>query len=205
MTFPCPAPENYAAVAKQMHDTALRAESAIYNMEQLLRSAVNRPTLISVSTFALTDMPPDIDNVLSPAILATFANFPLTSTSDAPNSDDDVYPITGEGIYEFGMSGTVVPQGAILTNSHRTFKIQQLRADPSAFLDPVIFTAGYTVYEPNYPGGMDFSLSTILRLRTTDTVQCVLNHGNTSDLTLNAGATFWMQKVSDVDITRVVL
>lgn len=205
MTFPCPDPENYAAVAKQMHDTALRVESVIYDMEQLLRSAVNRPTLINTSTAPYSGIPPNGDEVLNPATTVTFANFPLISSNDTVHSDPDAYQITGEGIYEVGMSGTVVPDGAIFVTSHRTFKIQQLRPDPSALLDPVIFTAGYTVFEPGYAGGMDFSFSTILRIKPMDTVLCVINHGNSSSLTLSTGATFWMQKVSDVDITRVVL
>lgn len=205
MTFPCPEPENYAAVAKQLHDTALRVESAIYDMEQLLRSAVNRPTLVNTSTAPQTDISSSTDVTLSPVSTITFVNFPLVLASDTVYSDPDTYRVTGEGIYQVGMSGTVVPQGAIFVNSHLTFKIQLIRPDPTELLSPIVFTAGYTVYEPGYAGGVDFSLSAILRIKPMDSVQFSINHGNSSDRTLSTGAVFWMQKVSDVDITRVVL
>ena len=44
--FTCAEPENYAAVALKMQETALRAESCIYDLENRLRGAVNQPTLI---------------------------------------------------------------------------------------------------------------------------------------------------------------
>lgn len=204
MTFPCPQPENYAAIAKQLHDTALRAEAVIYDMEQQLRSAVNRPTLINTSDAPQTDIPAGGDNVLSPSSVVTFVNFPLLSSTDSVYSDADTYRVTGEGIYEVGMSGTVVPQGAIFAASHRTFKVQLVRPDPAELISPTVFTSGYTIYEPNWAAGVDFSYSVIMRIKPFDTVQFLINHGNTSDLTLSTGAIFWMQKVSDVDITRVV-
>lgn len=205
MTFPCPQPENYAAVAKQLHDTALRAESAIYEKEQLLRSAVNRPTLINTSTDTQTDIPANSDNVLNPVTVVTFANFPLLSSNDSVHSDADTYRVTGEGIYEVGVSGNLVASGAITPASHRTFKVHLLRPDPSALLNPTVFTAGYTIYEPNWAAGVDFSFNAVMRIQPFDTVQFVINHGNASPLILSVGAIFWMQKVSDVDITRVVL
>lgn len=204
MTFPCPQPENYAAVAKQLHDTALRAESAIYDMEQQLRSAVNRPTLINTTSAPYTDIPASADQTLSPTSDVTFANYPMQLGSDTVYSDQAPYIINGEGIYEVGMAGTVVPQGAIFVASHRTFKVRLLRPDLTQLLSPAVFVAGITTFEPGYAAGMDFSYSAIMRIKPFDTVQFLINHGNTSDLTLNAGAIFWMQKVSDIDITRVV-
>ena len=205
MTFPCMEPENAAAVAKKLHQTALLAESFIYTKEQLLRSAVNRPTAVETSTAPYTGLVIAFDENVSPPVTSNFINFPQDQPSDTVFNDDGFFRTLGEGIYEIGWAGNVIASGVADVASHRTFKLRQVRPDPEAFLNPTIYTAGYTVYEPNTGNGVDFSFSTMMRIKPGDSVLFTINHGNNSStLTLSTGSIFWMHKLSDVDLTVVL-
>jgi hypothetical protein len=206
MTLPCPQESNYAAVAKQLHATALDVESRIFTLEQELREAVNRPTM--VQTFS-DPQPGMLDNFEE---IFPFGNFTYTfnntGTAFGVGNNDEIYIALGEGVYEIGVAGFAAASGGVTNNSFRVWQIKQYRQDPGS-LDPVMI--GYSmvnrsVLTQTEPGtGNEFSFSGVFRIRPRDIIFFTLLHTNTaSTLTLSAGTITWMHKLADSNLTEVV-
>lgn len=207
MTFPCMEPANTAAIAKKLHSTALEAERQLYDMEQLLRSAANRPTLIQVSNYAITGLAANENvgignfNQSGPPFPTLFRNF------DATYLIAEFMPASlGEGLYEVGGAWTAVASGAVNDNSLRQFRIDQERPDPNTVTGyRVVNRTGLTLFETNTGVGVDAAFNGLFRALAGDRFSFNLIHGNTSStLTVNSGAILWVHKVSDSTLTRVV-
>lgn len=207
MDLSCPQPENYAAIAKQLHLTALQAEARIFELERELRSAVNRPTYIQRSTAAITGIVANVEENIGPFGGGSFVTiFDNIGAAFDDVDDRGVFDITGEGMYEIGLYAHVIASGAVNDNSWRSFRIAQQRPDPNALSGTsIVDEVSYTMFESNTGVGVSCCLMGHFRIQEGDDVKFLLFHQNTSS-TLNAsiGNIVWMHKLSDSSNITVV-
>lgn len=206
MTLTCPSDANMAAVAKQLHATALQAEAEIYASEQLMRSAVNLPTVVVNTTAAYTNMPANIVNELSSATWFTVFDNTFGGSGFGPQNFSTFTQRLGEGLYEVGLCATFVAMGAVNDNSVRFINIDQYRPDPTAPTgESIIQRSVYTQFETNTGVGTEVAFLAEFRAKPSDRFAFQLLHGNTSsDLQMNAGAYIWASKLSETNLTRVL-
>lgn len=189
--FTCAEPENYAAVALKMQETALRAESCIYDLENRLRGAVNQPTLI---------VP-----VSSAGILAnTQTNITPSGTPTYQNSAFSAFNLTftPRGVYQVGLYFTITATGAVNDNTYR-FAVIYVRDVYDALTVPNKYNVYETVFESNNGSGMDMAISTVVELDGSDQVRFAAQHGNTSSNCSLTGFA-WLTRLADLDAPRVV-
>lgn len=199
----CPTPDSYAAIAKQMHETAVEAEERIFALEQTLRGAVNLPTMIQTTTVNQTGIGDSTDFVLGTTFTTNFLNFDVPAGTEL-FFDPEPFSVFPEGMYEVGFCATFVPSGVANLNSQRTFRINHLRPDPSMFTSTVDFSQ-FTMYESGTGNGVNISMTAYFRMRPLDSLLFTINHANiASTLTMELGAIFWMHRTSDANITVVV-
>lgn len=201
----CPQENNYAAIAKQLHQTALQAESCIYEQEISLRATVNRPTIIQVTTVPITGFIPSVDqNVIGGTPLNVFDNSGIFSSGNIGNSET-IYQFLGEGMYEVGWTCTATASGAVTDNSFRVFRLEQARHDPtSATGFQIVNQTGFTVFESNTGIGVEVSFSGMFRIQPFDRINFMLLHNNASNLTISTGMYAWVSKVSDTSLRQVL-
>lgn len=207
MDLSCPQPENYAAIAKQLHLTALQAEARIFELEHELRSAVNRPTYVQTSTATITGIVANLEENIGPFGGGNFVTtFDNTGAAFENIDSPTMFNITGEGMYEIGMYANVIASGAVNDNSWRSFRIAQQRPDPTAPNGTAIVDeVSYTMFESNTGVGASCCLVGHFRIREGDSVRFFMFHQNTSS-TLNAsiGNIVWLHKLSDSSNITVV-
>lgn len=210
MTFPdptpgcdifCPEPANLADISLQLEQTALQAEACIFDKERLLRSAVNKPTIIVVSG--------------APQVLGTVAT-PLT-TAYSPlytnigwniyNSPAGAVPTWNNvaqmgGVWLVGVALNATAVGAVTDNSARSLFINTI----TDVIGTGTTQAIETLFEPNVGGGVDMSLTTVINTtQSVDQFQAVFFHNNVaSNVTIAAGAIFWATRLGDSQIVKVV-
>lgn len=212
MTLDCPQPSNLAAVAKQLHETALEAETEIRVIEEQMRAAVNRPTVILTSTGAVTGMSNGVsyDFGLTASWATTFDNTNGGGGSGSgafgPQNFGSFTSILGEGLYEVGFCATAVASGVVNDNTNRQFLIQHLRPDPTALTgETEIQTVGMLVFESNTGVGSEVSFVGEFRARPLDRFAFLFSHDNTgSTMTINAGAIIWGSKITESTLTQVL-
>lgn len=212
MTLTCPTESNMAAVAKQLHATALQAEQEIYAAEQEMREAVNLPTVVLTSTANITGLSSgSIQDIGSQGTwVTTFDNTAGGGGSGSgafgPYNFGFFTNFLGEGIYEVGMCITAVASGAVNDNSVRYFYIEQRRPDPSVLPGEVIVQrTGFTFFESNTGVGAEASFVGTFRVKPEDRFAFLLLHENTSStLTVNSGVIIWASKLSETALNRVV-
>lgn len=189
--FTCPEPENYAAVALQLQQTALQAESCIFALEQQLRGAVNMPALIvPVSAGGIAA---NTSFILSTGT-ATFQNSSYTSFG---------FPLP-RGVYQVGLSFTITATGVVNDNTYRFAQIG-VRNFYAPLTVPNRFNVFETSFEANTGNGMDMGLHTVVESDGNDKILFYAQHGNTSS-TMNVTAGLgWAIRLSDLDAPRVVL
>jgi hypothetical protein len=213
MVLSCPDEANYAAVAKQLHETALEAEARISDLEYQLRAAANRPTIVQTTTVANTGIINGFEELIGPTFgsgwASTFNNTPLDSDEQVANNND-VFNVLGDGIYEVGFSCNVIASGVADSNSFRVVRIQQYTPDPLS-LGPIqvgmslINSAGFTSFESNVGNGVDITLIGEFRIHAGDVIFFTLLHNNTSStLNVSIGAIGWVHKLSDLTLTAVL-
>ena len=213
MSLDCPTGANMAAIAKQLHETAVQAEQRIYALEQQLRAAANRPTLVQVTDALQTGMVTGAENIIGTtsgfSFVTTFNNTAVESGESISNNDEP-FNILGEGLYEIGMFANVVPSGAVTAGSFRHIRVQQYTPDPLS-TGPLVAgfrrvqDASYTTFEPNVGIGMDTCVGGQFRIRPGDRIFFTLEHNNAaSTLNVSIGSIGWMCKVSDATITEVL-
>lgn len=215
MTMPlsCPSPDNFAAVAKQLHETALEAEARIAALEFSLRSAANRPTIVQTTNATQTGLSSGSDNLIGPTFgsgfVTNFNNTALDSDEQIANNDE-VFNVLGDGIYEVGFTCNAIPSGVVDNNTYRIFRIQQYTPDPTS-LGPVqlggrlIDHASFTLFESNVGNGVDVSLAGEFRITAGDWIFFTLLHANTSStMNIASGAIGWLHKISDLSLTAVL-
>lgn len=210
MTLPCapldcPQPDNYAAIAKQLHETALQAESCIFEQEILLRSMVNRPSMVKTTTATITGILISVDETVTGGSQSyVFNNTGMTSNT-GPDNSTDIWEFLGEGMYEIGWTCTAIASAAVTDNSVRIFRIEQLRPDPTSSTGfDVIQETGYTLFETNTGNGTDVSFCGTFRIVPGDLVNLKLFHDNASTMNISTGMYVWMCKVSDVSLRQVL-
>lgn len=207
MTTPlsCPEPANYAAVAKQLHETALEAEARIFGLEHQLRSAVNRPTIIQTTTTAITGLGANLDLFIGPSLTIPARTFDNTALLGEKYIDEfDLFESLGEGLYEVGMYAHVIASGVVNDNTMRSFRIVQRRPDPDLGTITVQ-DSGYTMFESNTGVGTDCCIVALFRMRATDRLEFIFFHQNTSsDMDASIGNIFWVHKLSASSIIRTL-
>lgn len=198
----CPTPQNYAAIAKQLHETAVQAEERIYCTEQQLRSAVNRPTYVATTTanmgpFSATTAN-DTFSIFNSTIASTvnFNNHPTIAVDTAGRWT------LGPGMWHMGCSVNLSATGGATDNSYRQLTlVRRNNIGGPHTLDRVIQTTFETANSVVYY----MTLSAILRVATFETVQFQFSHGNiASTVRIDTGATVWFTKISDSDVIRVI-
>lgn len=189
--FSCAEPENYAAVALKMQETALRAESCIYDLESRLRGAVNQPTLIVPISAVI---PVNTQSNITPTATPTFQN----SSFSAFN-----LTFTPRGVYQVGLAFTITATGAVNDNTYR-FAVIYVRDVYDALTVPNKYNVYETVFESNNGSGMDMAISTVVELDGSDQVRFAAQHGNTSS-TCSVTGFAWLTRLSDLDAPRVVI
>lgn len=214
MVLSCPEDPNMAAVAKQMHETALEAESRIYALEQQLRAAANRPTIVQTTVATQTGLAANVVDLLQPSFggagwVETFNN--TTVPSDDPlSNNDDPYIILGEGMYEIGWYGNLIASGVVTANSFRIVSIEQHTPDPSSLGTVIngfrrVNQVSVTEFDSNVGNGNDFCLVGEFRIKPLDRIFFTLLHANVgSTLNLTIGAVAWAHKISDATIVEVL-
>lgn len=213
MALPCPTGGNLAAIAKQLHATALDAEARIYELEQQLRAAANRPTIVQTTTANQTGLTANVISILQPAFgsgwAETFNNTPVPSDEQLSNNDDP-YIILGEGMYEIGWYGNLTASGGVNANTFRAVGIEQHTPDPTSLGTVIngfrlVNQVTVTEFDSNVGNGVDFCLIGEFRIKPLDRIFFTLQHANVlSTLTLATGAVGWAHKISDATITEVL-
>lgn len=213
MTLSCPDPQNYAAVAKQLHETALEAEARISSLEYQLRAAANRPTIVQTTTALRTGIAAATDSLIGPSFGSGFTtnfNNTLLDSDEQIANNDEVFNVLGDGIYEVGFTCNAIPSGVVDNGTNRIFRIQQYTPDPSSsgplqMGGRLIDHASYTLFESNVGNGVDVSLAGQFRITAGDWIFFTLLHANTSStMNIAIGAIGWLHKLSDLSL-RVVL
>jgi len=212
MALTCPDAPNMAAVAKQMHATAVQAEQDINVIEERMRRGVNPPAVVVTTTAPVAGLSANADHDIG--ALATFTTaFDNTngmggggSGTFGPQSFGHFTTVLGEGLYEVGFCLTVTASGVVDDNSLRLFEIRQMRPDPTIFLgESLVQRTGFTNFETNTGTGTDVAFAGHFRMRPLDRFMFVVFHGNTSStLTVATGAILWSSKVSESSLTRVL-
>lgn len=208
----CPDGQNHGAIAKQMHETALEAEQRIFVLEQGLRAAVNRQTIIQVTTAAVTGIPTGLtDFFIGPAAVGgsfttTFNNTIMRSATGERIGDQGIFTILGAGVYEIGLFASAVASGAVTDNSQRLFRIKQQRIDltqPSGL--SLVQEASILNFETNTGVGTDCCVAGIFRMQATDFVQFTFAHDNAaSAVDVPSGTVVWLHRLSDANILAVL-
>lgn len=187
----CPDPDNYAAVALQLQETALQAEQRMYAVERTLRSAANKGTFVQTTTAARTGIASGTSfteiNASAVANTVNFNNMPFTwSFSSIPL-------LPGAGVYDIGFCGNMIASGAVTDNSMRTIRIQQRRVvSGGGSVETIIDAAEVLMFEANVGGGMDITVVGTFHLQPGDRVYFEFRHLNVgSTMNISTGAIYW--------------
>ena len=183
---------NYAAVALKLQETALSAESCIFDLEHRLRGAVNQPTLIAA--ISVPSVSANTQTILNPSSTATFQNSPISAFN---------LTFMPRGVYQVGLAFTIAATGAVNDNTYR-FAIIYVRDVYDALTVPNKYNVFETCFESNNGSGMDMTITTVVELDGTDQVRFAAQHGNTSSNCSVTGFA-WLTRLTDLDAPRVVI
>lgn len=198
--FSCPQPENYAAIAKQLHQTALQAEQRIYCLERAVRAATNLPTAISLKTANTFQIVPNLEGIIfdrwnSGDYTGLFANSPMQISSGMR------YPA---GIYQMGIYVDAVAVGAVTTNSYRAAIIEVHETTATIPTGQYVKRADETFQDPNNGLGNWICVETVQRIEEGNFVAFKFFHQNASDMSIAVNSLAWMTKLSDLNVTQVL-
>lgn len=207
----CPDPENYAAIAKQLHATALDAEERIYCLEQQLRSAVNRPTFVMTTTGTMGNFGAvsNISNLLdswslfggATPVTINFQNSDLTLRSPTVG----FRPSPPAGIYHIGVYINPGAIGAQDNNSFRSIMITSATLNPLTGGLQFHDVAMRTTFCSTTATGDHLTLSTVMRFDGVRFPMFMFRHGNTSSsMNIAIGAIAWITRLSDDQVLRVL-
>lgn len=202
----CPQEENFAAIAKQLHETAVQAEERIYCMEQQLRSGVNRPTIVVTTT---ADMGPfSSSSGTDPNTGSTLFGISTPMTTTFANM---VSPNSGfgwalpPGIWHVGAYGASFSVGAASDNTYRQLRIIKVRTHPIVGTSEFLEEASHTTYETANGVQILLSADGVFKMEAGERILFLFRHGNiTSNVSIAAGAIAWMTRLSDADVVRVI-
>lgn len=208
--------QNMAAIALQLQHTARQAEERIYTLEQRLRAALNRPTIIQRSTALITGIAADPFIGLQQIGPAGGGSFVTDFNNTGQNSNIDTgnrtfFQALGAGVYEVGLSANLIASGAVSDNTYRIFRIVQTRLDPALdLISPAPFGEheidqnALTLYESNTGVGVDATVSAVFRMEAADRIHFAVQHQNAgSTLNSSIGCLIWLSKLSTNDAVVV--
>jgi hypothetical protein len=213
MVMSCPDSENFAAIAKQLHKTALEAEARIYELEYQLRAAANRSTIVQTTNATQTGIGTGSQNLIGPTFgsgfVTSFNNTVLASDKQIANNNA-VFNALGDGIYEVGLYCNVIASGVADSNSFRQIRIQHYTPDPGSS-GPIqlgaslVDHASFTQFESAVGNGVDTTVIGEFNIKAGDWIFFTLEHNNTSStLNVSSGAIGWLTKISDATLTAVL-
>jgi hypothetical protein len=193
----CPQPENYAAVALQLQNTALQTEACVFDLENQLRIATSPLTTIITST----GVESIAANVLTDLGVTSFT---INFSKWTANQLVSLGPNLPTGVYQVGVMLTATAAGVVDDNSLRVLRIRTKKSGtPTAAAAD--FSDEITIYEPNNGVGSDMSLFTTVTLNGNQELLFSFIHTNTSSLiNIAAGARYWWSKLSDQVALRTV-
>lgn len=202
----CPEPENYAAVAKQLHETALQAEERIYCLEQQMRSAVNRPTFMVTTT---GDMGPFVaesgTDPLTGDDLFSFGTPVTVNFGNIPSPSSIFGWALSPGIWHVGAYGASFSVGAASDNTYRQLRILKVRTHPIVGTNEFLEEASHTSYESANGVQILLSVDGVFKIEAGERILFIFRHGNiASNVSIAAGAIAWMTKLSDSNVVRVI-
>lgn len=187
----CPEPDNYAAVALQLQETALQAEQRMYEVERTLRAAANRGTIVQTTTALRTGFVSGTTfSDIAPTGVANTVNF---NNMPIGWSYSNIPVLPGAGMYDIGFSGNLIASGAVTDNSMRAIRIQQRRTVPGGGgVQSIVDTAEGVIFEANVGGGMDITVVGTFHLQPDDEVHFDFRHLNAaSTMNISIGAIYW--------------
>lgn len=186
----CPQPENYAAVALQLQNTALQAETCLFELERQLRNGTNPLTTVVTSTGAELTAANVLQDLGVTSFTTNFSNWPIVQiVSLGPNLP--------AGVYQVGAMLTATATGVVDDNSLRILRIRTMKpgSPTNAAAD---FSDEVTIYEPNNGQGSDMSLLTTVTLNGNQELRFSFLHTNTSSsISIGIGARYWWSKLSN--------
>lgn len=193
----CPEPENYAAVALQLQNTALQAETCLFQLEKQLRKGTNPLTGVITSTGAELVAANALLDLGTTSFTINFSNWTAVQLAG-------LGPDLPPGVYQVGASLTATATGGVDVNSLRVLRIRTKKSGTptNAVAD---FSDEITIYEPNNGNGVDMSIMTTVTLNGNQELLFSFVHTNvTSLVSIAIGATYWWSKLSDQVALRAV-
>lgn len=203
----CPQPQNYAAIAKQLHETAVQAEERIYCLEAALRRGVNLPTYVATTTAVMG--PFSASNGLLPG--TGFSIF-LPTTASTVNFANFVAPGSSTfgwalptGVWHAGAFVQSAPTGAATDNSYRELQMQHVRTNSSTGGNLLIQEISQTSFESANGVPVLLTTSGVIRLEAGERILFTFRHGNAaSSVSIAAGAILWFTRISDANVIEVI-
>lgn len=193
----CPHPENYAAIALQLQNTALQAEACLHDLQRRLRQGTNPLTTVLTSTGAELTIANNLQDLGVTAFTVNFSNWTAIQLVG-------LGPNLPPGVYQVGASLTATATGAVDDNSLRILRIRTVPAGAptNSVAD---FSDEVTIYEPNNGNGSDMTLMTTVTLNGNQSLRFSFDHTNTSStISIGIGATYWWSRLSDQVALRTV-
>lgn len=193
----CPEPQNYAAVALQLQNSALQAEACLHDLQRRLRQGTNPLTTILTSTGAELTSANNLQDLGVTSFAITFSNW-------TANQLLGLGPNLPAGVYQVGVSLTATATGAVNDNSLRYLRIRTKPAGTPTNAPADAFDE-LTIYEPNNGNGSDMTLMTTMTLNGNQSLLFSFDHTNTSSaISIGIGATYWWSRLSDQVALRTV-
>lgn len=198
----CLDPQNYAAVALKLQETATHAEQCIFALETSLRQATN-PQTIYASVAAVPLVNANTVFVLGIGNTTIYSNSMLTQFYTASQWT--------QGVWQVGYYLNATASGAVTDNSIRELSVAVKDADIT--LNPTTMPfPGYsqlstvTMTEPNSGSGVDMTISAVVVLDKPEQQPVfIFRHANVaSALTLSATSLMWATRLGDTTTLRVV-
>lgn len=190
----CPSPENYAAIALQLQETALQAEQCLYDIQTQMRAASNPPTLVLTSTATEGGIQDTMLLLGFGAPVVTFSNM----------EQDSFLGLWPEGVWQVGVTVNAIATGAVNAQTQRELFITVRGADdPPSVANR--YQAMVSVYEPNNGLGQDMALCTTVVVGARERISFFFRHDNSSSsMNISVGARYWATRISDTTALRVV-
>lgn len=193
----CPTDPNLADVALLLQKSALEAEACIFEQEKLLRSAVNRPTVLvsSTTTFAASNGSEGFFTEFIDAVTI----FNNANNLDGMNAWRNVFLMGGIFLCGVNFTATAATPD---DNTLRRTSLGVRSVPDTGYSQSIIFTQ----YETTAANGVDVSVAAVFAVEPNIVVgQASLLVTNTSSaVTIGTGALIWATRLGDSSIVRMV-
>lgn len=202
----CPVPDNMAAIALQMQETAMQAEAELYAAELAFAASLNRPTWV-------VDLTTTVSGIAANAHYDLFSSGGGTYVEQFNNTGFEVKEsglirLPYAGLWEVGMCINQTASGAVNDNTVRDFIIvhaRQSAASPVGYTE--LWRESSTLMESNTGVGTDATVIMDVDAQARDILKVFLYHGNTSStMTVPNSPTprFWGSLRTSRDQVKVV-